>query len=646
MEIRTDSGASIDYLNVTVLPLNAERWATETDHHGQTKSKPDVVSFDVLTAQGNGTTTTWYESTAQSTVSNATDRAGYVHVAARSSAVRLRFHAGADQPLGIDEITVNPRIPFAFNAVRALLVAGILAAMVLLRPGSELYRMRLFDGSRRRCAMLAVPVAVQILLCVVAWQAAGGSDSFRGIQEQSAIGGHDFDWDQYANLADALIHGHTNLSLEVPPELSALENPYDAPSRYDAISAGMTPVYWDHAYYQGKYYSYFGVIPAIIAYMPYQLITGKWLVTSIAVLVFAVIVLVAAMALMVAIARSFFPETASVGATVMMYFLFTMGTFMMCQVTGANFYSVPGLSSMMFTLIGLSLWISAKRPTRSGGVSSTKVFLGSLCMACNLGCRPQFVLACALALPLFWNEIVHKRLLFSKRGLLPTVMAIVPFFLVFLPLLAYNYARFGSFLDFGSNYNLTGFDMTNINRPLRLMLPVAMYYLIQPPSIQGMFPFFSSPGTPLDLWAPNEPAVGGVIMLMPALLAVLLVARLRKREDRTMFAVAISCLVLAAAVVFVDAEMCGYSWRYYLDFTWLLLLPLTFVVFSIDAERKDRDAVSWTPYAKCVMTFLVVSLFVAALAHFGLLFMTSRYYSVMELNPVAYFQVADWFLMM
>ena len=34
---------------------------------------------------------------------------------------------------------------------------------------------------------------------------------------------------------------------------------------------------WDHAYYKGKYYVYFGVVPAILFYLPYYVITGTHL---------------------------------------------------------------------------------------------------------------------------------------------------------------------------------------------------------------------------------------------------------------------------------------------------------------------------------------------------------------------------------
>ena len=83
------------------------------------------------------------------------------------------------------------------------------------------------------------------------------------------------DYDQYARLGDALIHGHTNLDLPVPDELAQMSNPYDSDLRGQVAGRIDIPIYWDHAFYKGKYYCYFGVVPAILLFIPYQLLTGK-----------------------------------------------------------------------------------------------------------------------------------------------------------------------------------------------------------------------------------------------------------------------------------------------------------------------------------------------------------------------------------
>ena len=58
-----------------------------------------------------------------------------------------------------------------------------------------------------------------------------------------------------------------------------------------------------------------------------------------------------------------------------------------------------------------------------------------------------------LSIPIFYDKI-------KEDGLKNIFIYIVPFIMVGIVLMFYNYIRFGSFLDFGANYNLTTNDMT------------------------------------------------------------------------------------------------------------------------------------------------------------------------------------------
>ena len=73
------------------------------------------------------------------------------------------------------------------------------------------------------------------------------------------------DWPDTTNyyhlLADAFRAGQTHLLIEPDPKLLALEDPYDFENR-KAISQ-----VWDATLYQGKYYLYWGPVPAIVVIM-------------------------------------------------------------------------------------------------------------------------------------------------------------------------------------------------------------------------------------------------------------------------------------------------------------------------------------------------------------------------------------------
>lgn len=138
--------------------------------------------------------------------------------------------------------------------------------------------------------------------------------------------------------------------------------------------------------------------------------------------------------------------------------LLVTGSGVLTQAFYPMIYSLPILFSLVLTLTGLGLWINARKDT--GELSKLHLLIGAICIALNLGCRPQFVLVVFVAFPIFWSEI-RERFFFSVRGIWNTLAVIVPFLLVGGVTMAYNYVRFDSFFDFGATYNLTGFDMVH-----------------------------------------------------------------------------------------------------------------------------------------------------------------------------------------
>ena len=68
-------------------------------------------------------------------------------------------------------------------------------------------------------------------------------------------------------LAKSLLNGHLYLDVEVPESILADPNPYD-PNLRKFNTGG----YHDFSLYQNKFYLYYGVIPSLIIYLPYQII--------------------------------------------------------------------------------------------------------------------------------------------------------------------------------------------------------------------------------------------------------------------------------------------------------------------------------------------------------------------------------------
>lgn len=85
-------------------------------------------------------------------------------------------------------------------------------------------------------------------------------------------------------LVDAFRAGQLHLPEEPTEGLLSLENPYDWSQR----SALGGRILWDHLLYNGHYYSYYGIAPVFLLFLPYNLLTGFYFPSHFAVLLFGV----------------------------------------------------------------------------------------------------------------------------------------------------------------------------------------------------------------------------------------------------------------------------------------------------------------------------------------------------------------------
>ena len=92
---------------------------------------------------------------------------------------------------------------------------------------------------------------------------------------------------QYELMAEAILEGRLDFAYGDEAELETLNNPYDPDERREA---GVT-FHWDHAYYDGHYYMYFGVVPVFLLFLPYRVITGTALTTFRATQVFTAVII-------------------------------------------------------------------------------------------------------------------------------------------------------------------------------------------------------------------------------------------------------------------------------------------------------------------------------------------------------------------
>ncbi len=450
------------------------------------------------------------------------------------------------------------------------------------------------------------------------------------------------DYGQYNHLADSLMHGSVSLDLSVPEWLRNMDNPYVASVRRQMGIETGERAYFDYAFYDGKYYCYFGVLPAVTMFVPYKLMTGQDLPTEVAVAASGV-----ALSFSIALfALSLLDRLGSredVFGFVCIDTVLFFGSGAMAHLFIPWFYSLPPLGAMTCVFLGLAILLQAHVTTDLATLETGRLAAGSTLLGLTLLERPQFFLAVLLLVPLFWQDIREGRF-FSRRGMANTIAVILPIAIVATVAMGYNVARFGSPFDFGASYNLTGFDMTSSSRigPW-LLFKCALAILVWPIDFTRTFPFIRQ----LDLSGflghfPVEPFFGGFFWFAPAALGSLelpLPSITGHLREARLLPFIIGCLIIAVPLVIVGPLVASVSMRYFSDFAWALLVPAAAVWAVLASDRETRANQNQRLW-RGLLFALTSAAILLTVANF---FSAGRYGNLASSNPDLYQNVARLF---
>ncbi len=536
----------------------------------------------------------------------------YVNLQTAGRVENLRIEiAGEDAgaqvsyPIYLDGVYLNAHRPFAFNGWRFAGVLTILLVGYAFRPKSAIYRIRIVENPRKSKAGIIFTVAVEVALMatflfygsnLVGVATASynyGSWDGTSLVNTFEVGGDNAQ--QYAELAKSMAEGKLYLEEEPPQWLKDMADPYDKGARDEAQKATGEPYLFDVAYHDGHYYVYFGVVPVLLFYLPFYLLTGANFPTAIGVLIMAVAFVLGATALLDRFARYHF-RSVSLGVYLLLQIPLVACSGILYLVKFPTFYSLPIMCGLAFSVWGLYCWARSGLSRRRCGW----LFAGSLCMALVAGCRPQLLVLSLLAFPLFWRTYITERRLLTAAGVREFACLAAPYLLVAGGIMAYNYARFGSLTDFGANYNLTVNDMTKRGMNVGRLAPAFFTYFLQPPCMTGVFPFLQA--APFDTTymgqTIKEVTFGGIFACLPILWVLafskrILAMRARQRSTRTIMGVIMVLIGSGIIVALADAELAGILQRYYADFSFMFLaaavLPCFVVNEQLFAARTGYD---------------------------------------------------------
>ncbi len=263
----------------------------------------------------------------------------------------------------------------------------------------------------------------------------------------------------YAKLGEAFADGQTYLH-EVPPkEILALRNPYNPHERKQK----KVNYFWDMTLYDGKYYVYFGPVPAVIPWLPVKWITGFSLADYSIVLFYALLGTLSLMLLLFLIADKLKPPSMSKRWFNIIWFIAALplcfGTTIPSLIKSPTIYQAAIGGAYAYVALGLlCLWLAYAEKMRRPTLWKC---LASLCFALASGCR-LFHAASVMILFFCWLSQYEGKTVkeWFKEGVL-----LAASWLIIIGIIAgYNFVRFGSPFETGIAYQLTQDDQQNFSQ--------------------------------------------------------------------------------------------------------------------------------------------------------------------------------------
>lgn len=361
----------------------------------------------------------------------------------------------------------NYKIPFIFF---------VLLVLYIFRPNSIIYHPCVKNINWFGKLITAIVALITILACTIPM---GNNPNFSGIDPGNYR-------NEYPNITESFLNGRLDFNYGDEDEMLQLANPYNPKERE---SAGIAS-HWDHAYYNNHYYMYFGVVPALLVFLPYRLITGHPLSAYIGTQVFVILAILGIFTLFYYFSRRYFKKMPFI-----IYLLLSI-----CFSVISVWYSIvhPALyCTAIISAVALAIWslFFFIRALRDNKHQTVFLVIGAILGSLTFGCRPTIALFNIILIPFLFLFIKQQR--FNLKSFTKICLVVLPYILVGAGLMWYNYARFDSPFEFGQTYQITLADQTTgelsigPSSLLRVVndLPASFF---KPQTFESTFPFVTT----------------------------------------------------------------------------------------------------------------------------------------------------------
>ena len=487
------------------------------------------------------------------------------YLSGESKKIKINFQQSdtEDTFLKIDSIKINEKVPFDFSIVRVItLIAISLLIYGMLR--CELFKKSYSERNIKQSLLFDFLVATFILITL--WIATT-------TQTRNNI---------YEKYIDALSQGQANLLDEPSQKLISLENPYDMTQRKEK----KLEYIWDVALYNNKYYVYFGIFPMLLS-LSFKIITGKYLQLSYGIWIFNIITIISLAKLIKLLYKKWF-NNLSFNYLILALIGTISGSLIFWITRTSCIYEFVLAAGVACSTLGICLMFKAIEKDK---VNYKYLCLSATSLALAVACRPNHLLVSLILIPILIK--ILKNNIKEKRDIVKLILVVgIPYLVVGISLMVYNYIRFDSIFEFGTNYQLTVNDMKSLQNRIFTIPTGLITQLFNLPTIITEFPFFvrQTGNVPFFGYYYEESVVCGLFVLnIINYILIFLIGLKKKIKEKQAYNYTILFTIVAFIMSIVGILKAGSLQRYSMDYAWMLNIASYLTLFMIVSNIKSKE---------------------------------------------------------
>ena len=291
--------------------------------------------------------------------------------------------------------------------------------------------------------------------------------------------------DAYNLLTESILNGRIDLNYKYKGspvkqkdinDLQNLDNYKDMSERREK----QVVHYYDLAFYNGKYYCYFGIVPVITVMLPLALITGLIPYSSIPCLIYAIVTMIMFLLIYFEILKRLNIKFGFIFEFILYITLF-FTTGIPYLLTHPTMYEAAQLSGIAWGMIGV---YSLLRLSNKNG-TLWKLALAGLSFGLMVCSRSLYVIYFPIFLILSYKYLIENKKINIKNCL----YFAVPIVVLAISQMIYNYVRFDNVFEFGQFYQLTINDPSLQKMDIGMSISGILAYLFTCPEISSVYPF-------------------------------------------------------------------------------------------------------------------------------------------------------------